>query len=256
MHSDWAYHLIYDRFTLYSMCHYWNRQQNQKSQAEFQHPHPQSKFILKMNTKLQKFSTVVFKGSDLNTLSSGRDMKAQRKVHCGSRANMLQMQHAKLQSSTRCTPQSWVPHNFIYIVFLVLNFRSFFSDTILIKTKLILLFFHHQKENISKKHLFYFFSFCNSQVTSSCHSLTSTACNPKSSILFCRSKKRLFPFEMRPYNSEIIWEHFGRGTWGSSSSCFSKAHWLGALGAGAKTDTWVRGGCGTSFDDQIMETTY
>ena len=125
MHSDWAYHLIYDRFTPCSMCHYWNRQQSRKSLAEFQHPHPQSKYILKMNTKFQKFSTVVFKGSDLNTLSSGRDMKAQRKLHLGSRANMLQMQHAKLQSFTRRTLQSRVPHNFIYI-FLSCSYFSFF----------------------------------------------------------------------------------------------------------------------------------
>ena len=133
------------------MYPYWNWQLNQKSKVEFQHPHPQSKFILKMNTKLQKFSTVIFEGSDLNTLLSGRDTKAQQKLHLGSRVNMLPMRHAKSQNSTRHTPQSRVPHNFIfYCFFLVLIFFLSFQTQFSLKTKLILFFINKTPKTFLK----------------------------------------------------------------------------------------------------------
>ena len=168
----------------------------------------------------------------------------------------------KCDTQNHRVPQG-VPHKaespitsfILFFFFLVLIFLSFFSDTIFIETKLILFFLSTKQKTFLKKHLFYFFSFCNSRVTSSCHSPTSTACDPNSNIFFWRSRRRPFPFETRPSNSEIVRECFGRGTWGSSSGRFSRARWLGALGAGAETDTRVRGGCGTSFDDRIMETT-
>ena len=76
--------------------------------------------------KWQRFSTVVLEESDLNISLSGKDTKAQPKLHHGSQANMLQMRHAKLQSSTEHIPQSQAPHNFVDFVLFYL-FLSFFQ---------------------------------------------------------------------------------------------------------------------------------
>ena len=69
-------------------------------------PCPQLKFIPKMNMKLQIFLIVNSEENILNTSLNGKDMKAQPKLHHGSQANMLQMRHAKSQSSTRHIPQT------------------------------------------------------------------------------------------------------------------------------------------------------